>query len=321
MWRYILRRVLISGPVLLGISVVLFLVAHSMPGNYVASLMPPDSVPGGGMVGASLRLQEYYGLDKSLPEQYVVWLRELLKGNLGYSFATGEPVLKHLLDKLPATVELTVTAMVFSLVSGSTLGIVSAIKQYSWLDHVLTFLGFVWVSTPSFVFAMLGLYLFYLKIPLFPLGGAAPMFGKVNLVTLLRHLILPAAVLGLEGVATYMRHVRSSLLEVLQQPYVTSARAKGLVEGVVILRHALRNALLSLITLVALRLPSLIGGTFLLEVVFNWPGMGRYSLIAITRRDYPVIMGTNLLVAVFVLFSNLLADILYAVVDPRIHYQ
>ena len=323
MWFYILHRVLISVPILLGISLVLFLVAHSMPGDALAGLMPPEMMLGGGAVAVSQRLREYYGLDKSLPAQYVIWLRELLKGNLGYSFATGEPVLTHILGKLPATIELTVTAMVFSLTVGTTLGITSAIKQYSWLDHVLTFLGFVWVSTPAFVFALLGLYLFYLKIPLFPLGGAAPIpiEGPVGLLTLLHHLALPATVLGLEGVASYMRHTRSSLLEVLGQPYVVAARAKGLRERVVILRHALRNALLPLITLAALKLPSVIGGAFILESVFNWPGMGRYGLMAISRRDYPVILGTNLLVAVFVLLSNLLADILYAVVDPRIHYQ
>ena len=321
MWQYILHRLLFSIPVLFGISLMLFAMAHSMPGDVLAGLMPPEMTLGGGGVAVSQRLRAYYGLDKPLPVQYAIWLGELLKGNLGYSFATGEPVLEHVAEKLPVTLELTGTAMVFSLITGTMLGIASAVKQYSWLDHLLTLLGFVWVSTPAFVFALLALYFFYLKIPLFPLGGAGPIDRSFGPLTRLHHLILPATVLGLEGVASHMRHTRSSLLEILNQPYVVAARAKGVHERTVILRHALRNALLPLITLVGLRLPGLLGGAFILESVFNWQGMGRYGLIAISRRDYPVIVGVNLLVATFVLLSNLLADILYAVADPRIRYQ
>ena len=319
--NYVLRRLAVSIPVLFGISVMLFIVAHAMPGDFGSAIMPPDMVPGGGGIHISAYMRERYGLDKPLSVQYFYWLKEIASGNLGYSYATAEPVLDHIKDKMPATLELTVTSLLFSLITGTTLGIISALKQYSWLDHLLTGLGFVWVSTPVFVFALLSLYLFYFKIPLFPLGMAGPIEEEsVSLWTRLHYLFLPATILGLEGVASFMRYTRGSLLEVLGQPYVAAARAKGLREKGVILGHALRNALIPLVTLLGLKLPGVLGGTFILEMIFTWPGMGRYALIAITRRDYPVIMGVNMLVAVFVLLCNLAVDITYAVIDPRIRY-
>lgn len=319
MVTYLLQRLLISIPILLGITLLTFTIAHLMPGDYVDALVPPD-MSMGGQVTPSPELRAYYGLDRPLPVQYLIWLRELSQGNLGYSFATGEPVSAEVAKRLPPTLRLTLTAMFFSLVTGTLLGIVSAVRQYSFLDHLLTVSGLVWISVPGFVLGLLALYLFYLKIPLFPLGQEGPLGQPSDVQTRVHHILLPALVLGLEGVAGYMRYVRSSLLDVLRQDYMAVARAKGLAERWVILRHGLRNALIPLITIVGLRLPVLLGGAFIIETIFNWPGIGRYAILSVSRRDYPVIMGLNLIVASSVLLSNLLADMAYAAADPRIRY-
>nr|AGC72438.1 peptide ABC transporter, permease protein [uncultured bacterium A1Q1_fos_493] len=321
MGKYILRRLLIAIPVLWGITLITFTLANLMPGDYVDALIPPEQQKTVSPEYLAM-LRRYYGLDQPITTRYLIWLRELvLHGNLGHSYRTGEPVLNDIMARLPATLELTLTAMLFSLVVGTTLGIISAIKQYSFLDHLLTFLGFTWVSTPSFVFALLTLYLFSLKIPIFPTGGQGPVGEEYSFWTHLRYLFLPAAVLGLEGLAGYMRFARSSLLDVLRKDYITVARAKGLPEKAVYLVHALRNALLPLITIVGLHLPGLIGGAFIIETIFVWPGMGRFGLLSISARNYPVIMAMNLIGSVLVLLANLLADIAYAVADPRIRYE
>lgn len=321
MSQYIIRRVLLAIPILLGITVITFVLANLMPGDYVDALIPPDEQKSLSPEYLAT-LRAHYGLDQPIMTRYFIWLRELvLHGNLGYSYRSGEPVLREVAARLPATLELTLTALVFSLVVGTTLGIISAIKQYSFLDHLLTLLGFTWISTPSFVFALMALYLFSLKIPLFPTGGQGPVGQPYGFGTHLWHLFLPATILGLEGLAGYMRYARSSLLDVLHQDYITVARAKGLTEKAVYLAHALRNALLPLVTIVGLHLPGLIGGAFIIETIFVWPGMGRFGIISITARNYPVIMAMNLIGATLVLFSNLLADIAYAVADPRIRYE
>lgn len=319
--RYIIRRLLISIPILWGITVITFVMASIMPGDYVDALIPPDEQMNYSQEALD-DLRRHYGLDEPIPVRYVLWMKELVvEGNLGYSYRTGEPVLHEIGSRLPATLELTVTAMLFSLVTGVVLGVISAIKQYSVLDHLLTLLGFFWISTPAFVFALLALYLFALKMPIFPTGGQGPIGESYGFGTHVKHLILPAAVLGLEGVAGYMRYARSSILEVIRQDYVTVARAKGLDEGTVYVRHALRNALLPLITILGLQLPGLLGGAFIIETIFNWHGMGSYGIGAVQSRNYPVIMAMNLIGASLVLFSNLLADIAYAVADPRIRYE
>jgi peptide/nickel transport system permease protein len=295
--------------------------ASVMPGDYVDALIPPDEQRNYSREALD-ELRQHYGLDKPILVRYVYWMKELiLNGNLGYSYRTGEPVLREIGARLPATLELTVTAMLFSLITGIALGVISAIKQYSILDHLLTLLGFVWVSTPAFVFALLALYVFALKVSILPTGGQGPIGEDYGFGTHLKYLFLPAIVLGLEGVASYMRYARSSILEVIRQDYVTVARAKGLAESKVYLVHALRNALLPLITILGLQLPGLLSGAFIIETIFNWHGMGSYGISAVQSRNYPVIMAINLIGASLVLLSNLLADIVYAVADPRIRYE
>jgi peptide/nickel transport system permease protein len=260
-------------------------------------------------------------LNKSAYERYFIWLRELGRGNLGHSLISGAPVRDEILARLPATLQLTASSLLFGIIVGAILGIVAAVKQYSWLDQLLTILGFFWISTPGFVFAIGGIYLLSLKLPLFPTSGIADYGESATLLTRLHHMILPSAVLGLSSVASFMRYTRGSMLDVIRQDYITVARAKGLGERAILLTHALRNALIPVITIIGLDIPYLIGGTVIIEFIFAWPGMGTYSLGAITARDYPVIMGVNFMVALVVLLSNLLTDIAYAFVDPRIRYE
>ncbi len=320
MRTYILRRLAISVPILLGLTLVTFIFAELMPGDFVDAMMPPTVIVN--FTPEQLRaMRESYGLNKPPTERYFIWLRELTRGNLGYSLASGAPVTDEILERLPATLQLTATSLLFGILVGTSLGIIAAAKQYSWVDQLLTVLGFFWISTPGFVFAIGGIYLFSLKLPIFPTSGITNYGEEASLVTRLHHMVLPAAVLGLGTVASFMRYARSSMLEVIRENYITAARAKGLAEQAILLTHALRNALIPVITIIGLEIPYLIGGAVIIEHIFAWPGMGTYSLVAISSRDYPVIMGVNFMAALVVLMSNLAADIAYAFADPRIHYE
>jgi peptide/nickel transport system permease protein len=318
--QYIVQRLLVSIPILLGLTIITFTMAHLMPGDFVSAMIPPEATIAKSKEMVE-NIREQYGLNQPLYLQYLLWMREVARGNLGYSFLSGQPVLKEIVQRLPNTLELTGTALLFGIVVGTTLGIFSAIKQYSWLDQVLTILGFFWISTPGFVFALGGIFLFSLKIHLFPTGGTDTYGEVTGPFSHLQHLILPAMVLGLTEVASFMRYARSSFLDVIHQEYVTVARSKGLGEPMILLRHALRNALIPLITIIGLEAPGVIGGAIIIEAIFAWPGMGTYGLAAVNSRDYPVIMGVNFVLAVAVLLANLITDIGYAVADPRIRYD
>lgn len=320
MRTYILRRIAISIPILLGLTVVTFVFTELMPGDFVDALVPPTAIVA--YTPAQLQaMRENYGLNKPAYERYFIWLRELARGNLGHSLISGAPVRDEILERLPATLQLTATSLLFGIIVGTILGIIAAVKQYTWIDQLLTILGFFWISTPGFVFAIGGIYLLSLKLPLFPTSGITNYGESASFLSRIHHMILPAAVLGLGSVASFMRYTRGSMLDVIRQDYITVARAKGLGEKAILLTHALRNALIPMITIIGLDIPYLIGGTVIIEFIFAWPGMGTYSLGAISARDYPVIMGVNFIIALVVLLSNLLTDIAYAFVDPRIRYE
>jgi len=326
MGRYILRRLLLVIPLLWGITLITFFMANLMPGSYVDTLIPMEQREQMQLQDPEIleQLRRKYGLDQPIYIRYLKWLRELvLHGNLGYSYRSGEPVLKEMLHYLPATLQLTIGAMAFSLIVGVALGVVSAVYQYSWFDQLFTLLSFVWISTPGFVVALGALYLFSLKVPIFPLGGRTDVGTGVepSLWTYVHHMALPMMVLGLSGVAGRLRHARSSMLEVMHQDYIQVARAKGLRDRLIYTRHALRNALMPLVTIVGLSLPALIGGSFIIENIFVWPGMGRFGMTALTARYYPFIMAMNFVSSTLVLLSNLITDIAYAWVDPRIRYE
>ena len=316
MGTYILRRVLIMIPLLLAISVVTFTFINLAPGDPVTAMINPDQQL---QAGDLEKMREYYGLNEPAPVRYVIWLREALTGNLGYSYMTKEPVLDRILARVPPTLELMGAALLISTVLGTTLGILAALKAYTFWDYLLSVLSLVGLSIPGFFFALVVLYLFAARIPIMPAFGMSSRSGDTNAVLdNLHHLILPATVLSLELTASLTRYARSAMLDVMRTEYVTTARSKGLSEYKVIRRHAFRNALLPLITIVSLRLPLLLGGAIVIESMFQWPGMGLLSLAAIEQRDYPVLMGLTFVTATLVLLGNLIADILYGFADPRI---
>jgi peptide/nickel transport system permease protein len=253
--------------------------------------------------------------------RYVLWLRELFQGNLGYSLVNHEPVLARIGRRLLPTVQLMGTAFLLGMITGIPLGILSAIRQYSLLDHLTTVLAFLGISSPSFFLGLGAIYVLSLKLDLVPTAGMQTLGASFSLIDRLHHLILPALILSVGTTASLMRYTRSSMLEVIAQDYITTARGKGLTGRQVVLRHALRNALLPVITILGLSLPGIFGGAVITEQIFQWPGIGMLSIHAVTARDYPVLMGLNLFAAILVFVGNLLADIGYAIADPRITYK
>lgn len=319
MGRYILRRLLIAVPVVIGITVITFSLANLAPGNPVDAMIDPNQPPPPPMELEKMKQQ--LGLDKPVPVRYVIWVGQLLRGNLGYSYITNRSVVEMIAEKLPQTVVLMATAWTLSLVIGIALGIYSAFHQYSHIDNGLTFLVFAGISVPAFFFALLAIYFFAFRIPIFPTIGMNDPASTWNpLLDRLYHLVLPALVLGIDGTAGYLRYTRASVLDVMRQDYVNTARAKGLAERAVRVGHVFRNALLPLVTIAGMHLPALIGGSLFVEMLFSWPGMGRLAISATLNRDYTLMMGICLVSATMVVLANLIADITYAVVDPRIRY-
>jgi peptide/nickel transport system permease protein len=315
--QYILRRVLLLVPMLLGITIVAFTFINVAPGDPVTAMIDPQQGSGGLDMDA---VRESLGLNKPLPVRYAIWLKEVASGNFGYSYRTGQAVTRRIGERIPATVELMSTALIFSTVVGCALGIGSALRRYSVLDYALTVLSLTWVSVPAFFFGLVGLYVFALRLNLLPTFGMVTP-GSDDPFDHAKHLVLPALVLSLEALAGVTRYTRASMMDVLGQDFITTARAKGLPERLVTLRHAFRNALLPVITVVSLRVPLLLGGAVVIEYVFQWPGMGTLAIASIEQRDYPVLMGLTLMTAGLVLLSNLIADVLYAYADPRIRYS
>jgi peptide/nickel transport system permease protein len=320
MGKYLLRRLVISVPVLLGITLVVYVIVSLAPGDPVDALVNPEQVAA---LGPDFLAQqrEALGLNDPILVRYAIWLRELGRGNLGFSFMDRQPIASKIGERLWPTLRLMLTAQLIAIAIAIPVGVLSAIKQYSVLDYGVTVLGFAAISVPSFFLSLAGIYLFALKLPILPAAGMGTVGQDPTLADALWHLVLPAVVLGLAEAAPLIRYTRSSMLEVIRQDYVRTAQAKGLRERTVIYQHALRNALIPLVTVIALALPRLLGGTVIVEAIFAWPGMGTLAITAVRGRDYPVIMAINLISAVTILMSNLLADVIYAVIDPRIKYS
>lgn len=320
MIRTILERLLAAIPVLVGVTALTYVAINLAPGDPVLAMVDPEQA---GLLGPQWIEEQKaaLGLDKPLPVRYVLWLRELARGNLGYSMIDRQPVAAKVGERLWPTLKLMLTAFVIGISVSIPVGILAAVKQYSLLDYLSNVAGMAMISVPAFFAALVGIYLFGLTFKLLPTAGMVTVGASPSLGDNLHHLILPATVLGLAEAAPLIRYARSGMLEVIRQTYVVVARAKGLRERVVLFRHALRNALIPLITVIALLFPGFVGGSVIVEQVFAWPGMGTLAITAVIRRDYPVIMGINLMAAAAVLLSSLVADILYVVADPRIRYE
>jgi peptide/nickel transport system permease protein len=320
MGRYILRRLLISLPVLFGITLVTYLIVSLAPGDPVSALVNPEQISELGPGWLEQQRAEL-GLDKPIPVRYGLWMKELAQGNLGYSYTDRQPVSDKIAERIWPTVKLMLTVQIMALVVAVPIGIISAIRQYSLIDYLVTIFGFATISIPAFFLALAVIYVFAIKLQWLPAAGMSTLGEPPSVVDSIKHLILPATVLGLGQAAPLIRYTRSSMLETIRQDYVRVARAKGLSETSVITRHALRNALIPLVTVVALTLPQLLGGTVIIEEIFSWPGMGTLAIKSVRGRDYPTIMAINMIGAVAILVSSLIADIIYAWIDPRISYK
>lgn len=318
MTTYILRRILISLPIILGVTVIVFLLANMMPGDAVMAMISSDTPLEAELI--KLR-QGQLGLDLPLHVQYGRWLGNLVKGNLGFSFQTGEPVARMIATRIPATLELMGVSLLISIFLGVTLGTISALKQYSALDYGLTLFGFTGISIPDFFLGMILVFIFALKLKLFPTSGMVTAGTEFSWGDNLRHLFLPALALALVRTSVFMRYTRASVLEVINDDYIRTARAKGMTEWVVIARHMLRNALIPVITVIGVSLTVLFAGSVIIETIFQWPGIGMMFINSISLRDSPVIMGYVLVSALVVLIANLLTDVAYSWVDPRIRYE
>ncbi len=328
MAAYLLRRTLLAIPLALGIATIVFFVINLAPGDPTQVLVRP-----GMRAEVIAQMRANFGLDQPLPIRYLKWMGALVQGDLGYSFSHGRPVLEVIGQILPNTLLLSAAALGVAFIAGVLIGIVQAVRQYSAADQTLSVLALFFYSMPSFWLALMLILVFALfarnvwEWPIyFPPSGTRSidydLLGPLErIVDRARYMVLPVTSLALVLAAGIARYTRGSMLEVVRQDYVRTARAKGLPELSVILKHALRNALIPVITLLGLYLPVLFSGTVFIETVFAWPGMGKTIVDAIGTRDYPLVMGTSLIFAAMVVLGNLVADVLYALVDPRIRYD
>jgi peptide/nickel transport system permease protein len=278
-------------------------------------MMPPESLS---TPEAKAAMRERLGLNDPAPIRYVRWLGRAVQGDLGYSLTSRKPVTDIIMARLPKTLLLVGTAMLFSIVIGVSIGILSAIKQYSIIDYIATFFAFFWLSIPGFFLSLLVIYIFAVRLDWFPVFGASSPGAPNPTLDRIHHLILPATVLGLELAAALTRYTRASLVEVMRADYMRTARAKGLRDWTVIVSHGLKNALIPIITVIAFRLPYLISGAIVIETVFQWPGLGLLTLDAANHKDYPLILAITMAVTILVVISSFIADLAYSLVDPRI---
>lgn len=320
MAQVVLNRMLVTIPVLIGVTLLSYILVSLAPGDAVTAFIDPVTRAQLGEEWVEMR-RDQLGLDEPVVVRYFYWLRELAQGNLGFSLINGRPVSETILDRLGPTILLMGSAIAIGTVVGIPLGILSAVRQYSLLDYVTTLGGFLTISTPSFFLGLSLVYLFAVRWNLFPSSGMRSLGQNDSVIDLIQHMVLPVMVLAMAQLPIMMRYARSTMLEVLRQDYITTARSKGLRERIVMTSHAFRNALIPMITVIGLSLPELLSGAVITETIFQWPGMGTLAVRAVTARDYPVILGVILATATLVLLSNLLADILYAAADPRIRLR
>jgi len=348
---FIVRRILIGIPVLVGITIVGFVILSLAPGDPVSGLVDPERLAT--MSPAQLQqLRRELGLEGPMTVRYCRWLgacsprgrgtgmllsdhrlpnffpallgggsNGILHGDFGYSIKSGRPIIEEVVPRVEPTLVLMGISLLLAAGVGISFGIVSAVRQYGTLDYFLTTITLMMISTPTFVLGLIFLYVFGVSLRLLPVGGMYTLGLEFDLGDRLGHLVMPATILGLANAAPLLRYVRTSMLEVLNSDYIRTARAKGLIARAVLLRHGLRNALLPVITVVALLLPDVVGGAIITEQVFSWPGMGLLAVRAAQDRDPSLMMAIVLMVGAAVLGSNLLADVAYGVADPRVRYD
>lgn len=317
--NYILRRSVQAIPLIFGVIILNFTLIHLAPGDIALIMAGEDAAPE--YIEA---LRTKFGLDKPIHEQLMIYISNILKGDFGYSFANRQPVVKVILERVPATVLLISCSMLFSIVIGILLGVNASKSPYSRADNATTVGSLLGFSIPNFWLGIMLMLVFSLTLGIFPVQGmytvGVEMSGIERLIDIARHLVLPALVLGTAKTARYARMTRATMLDVLDQDYIITARAKGCNGKLVLFDHALKNALLPVVTMIGLNFGSIITGATLTETVFAWPGIGRLMKDSIFRRDYPVLMGLFIMVSISIIIATILTDILYAYLDPRIRY-
>ncbi|ACZ40013.1 ABC transporter permease [Sphaerobacter thermophilus] len=312
MGAYLIRRLFQAVVLLFIVSIVTFMLIHSAPGG--PSLLSNPELSREDIE----RMREQLGLNDPLPVQYGRWLKNVLQGNLGRSYNTIEPVGSLIADRLPNTLLLTGIALLLSIGLAIPLGVISALRRNSALDRIVAGVSFFGVSIPVFWLGIILIIVFSIQLRWLPAGGMATLGEEFSLVDRIKHLILPTIVLATANLAELTRYTRSGMISVLSEDYIRTARAKGLPSNVVVSRHALRNALIPVVTVIGVLLPRAVGGAAITETVFSWPGMGRLAVEAASTRDYPVVLGATLTVAIVVLISSLVTDLVYGYLDPRI---
>lgn len=312
MKKYCLSKVIQIIVMLFLISMVSFAIIYFAPGDISAMYVTPDMGP-----EQIKAIRAHMGLDKSLPEQYLSWLTSALQGNLGVSLANQSPVVPQILKRLPATLELMGLSVLVAVVVAIPLGLWAGYKKNTWVDHVISGFTYLGMSVPSFWLGILLIIVFAMKLSLFPTSGMHTV-GNASVPDTLWHMVLPCLTLSLPSMAVYTRYVKSGTVSELAEEYVLTAKAKGTVHKKILRKHVLKNTLLPIITLLGMNLTSLVAGSFIIESVFGWPGIGTLAMNAIKAQDYPVIMAYILMTGIIVIIGNFLADILYGIADPRI---
>ena len=317
MIRYIVKRLLYAIPVFLGITFAIYALINLAPGGPLSVLAASGELSLSDLEALKVSM----GLDKPLVVRYFIWLGDLLHGDLGVSYRTSQEVGMMIGQRIIPSLMLTGTGIIGAILIGVPLGIISAYKPNSVWDHISTFISFIGASVPNFFLSLLLIYVLAVKLKLFPTSGMYSSGAGNDLGDLLHHLALPAFVCGIQPIGNYIKQTKSSVLEVLNEEYIKTARSKGLTNPVIVLKHAFRNAMIPVVTTISLTIPFLIGGAVVTEQIFAWPGIGSLMITAITSRDYPVIMGVAVLICGVVLVMNLILDLIYAALDPSIKFK
>jgi peptide/nickel transport system permease protein len=314
MFKYIVKRILIAIPVLFGITIIDYAIM-SLAGSPLAMMQGPK-VTQAAIEAKSIAL----GLDQPVYIQYWVWLKQLLHGNLGYSIKNYQPVSTIIGSHIGSTLLLMGTSLIIGLIIAVPIGIYSAVHPYSKRDYTMVTASFLGSSIPGFFLSLILIYIFTIRLGWLPSSGMTTVGTSGGFIDIVKHMVMPVMVLVISIAGSNIRYVRSAVLEILQQDYLRTAKAKGIGPFLTINKHALRNALIPIVTVIGMQIPTLFGGAVIIEQVFSWPGLGLIAMNAIINRDYPVIMGVCLLTAVVVLLANLITDIVYALVNPTIQY-
>jgi len=317
MFKYIIKRLLYAIPVFLGITFAIYLLINLAPGGPLSVLASSGEMSLSDLEALKISM----GLDKPIVVRYFIWLGDLFRGDMGVSYRTSQEVSLMISQRVIPSLTLTGTGIIGAVLIGVPLGIISAYKQNSIWDHISTFIAFIGASVPNFFLSLLLIYILAVKLKLFPTSGMQSSGQAGNIADFLRHLALPAFVCGIQPIGNYIKQTKSSVLEVLNEEYIKTARSKGLTNTVIVLKHAFRNALIPVVTTISLTIPFLIGGAVVTEQIFAWPGIGSLMITAITGRDYPVIMGVAVMICGVVLVANLILDLIYAALDPRIKFK